>query len=157
MHVIAAKAVAFKLALSDSFKKYQQQIVTNAKALSNCLMDNKIKLVSDCTDNHMMLVDLRNLQITGKAAEKTLELAGITVNKNAIPFDTQSPMITSGIRIGTPAVTTRGMKEAEMDQIGKFIVDVLKHPEDEGVIRNIRQQVQGLCDGFPLYQEMTDQ
>jgi glycine hydroxymethyltransferase len=154
MHVIAAKAIAFKLALTDSFKLYQQQIVKNAKVLSICLMENGITLVSGGTDNHMMLVDLRNLNITGKDAEKTLEIAGITVNKNSIPFDTQNPLITSGIRIGTPAVTTRGMKEKEMGLIGTLIVDVLKHPEDPAVIRKTRQQVLELCGGFPLYQEM---
>jgi glycine hydroxymethyltransferase len=154
MHVIAAKAIAFKLALTDSFKLYQQQIVKNAKVLSTCLMENGITLVSGGTDNHMMLVDLRNLNITGKDAEKTLEIAGITVNKNSIPFDTQNPLITSGIRIGTPAVTTRGMKEKEMGLIGTLIVDVLKHPEDPAVIRKTRQQVLELCGGFPLYQEM---
>jgi len=156
MHIIAAKAVALKLALADSFKKYQQQIVKNAKVLSTSLTNNGITLVSGGTDNHMMLVDLRNLNITGKAAEKALELAGITVNKNAIPFDTQSPMITSGIRIGTPAVTTRGMKEAHMNLIGELIVDVLKHISDENVIRRTRQKVLDLCEGFPLYQETPD-
>ena len=154
MHVIAAKAVAFKLALTDSFKKYQHQVVKNAKTLSNCLMDNGITLVSGGTDNHMMLVDLRNLNITGKAAEKILEIAGITVNKNSIPFDTQNPLITSGIRIGTPAVTTRGMKENEMNLIGELIVTVLKHPEDQDMIRKTRKRVLELCEGFPLYQEM---
>jgi glycine hydroxymethyltransferase len=154
MHVIAAKAIAFKLALTDSFKQYQRQIVKNAKVLSECLMENGIILVSGGTDNHMMLVDLRNLNITGKAAEKTLELSGITVNKNAIPFDTQNPMITSGIRIGTPAVTTRGMKENEMRLIGELIVNVLKHPENQAVIEKTRQQVLELCEGFPLYQEI---
>jgi glycine hydroxymethyltransferase len=154
MHVIAAKAVAFKLALTDSFKKYQQQVVKNAKVLSECLMGSGITLFSNGTDNHMMLVDLRNLNITGKDAEKTLELAGITVNKNAIPFDTQNPMITSGIRIGTPAVTTRGMKENEMRLIGEMIVNVLKHPENTDVIEKTRKGVLDLCEGFPLYQEM---
>jgi glycine hydroxymethyltransferase len=154
MHVIAAKAVAFKLALAESFKQYQRQIVKNAKALSGVLMDNGITLVSGGTDNHMMLVDLRNLNITGKAAELTLELAGITVNKNAIPFDTQNPMVTSGIRIGTPAITSRGMKENEMRFIGALIVEVLKNSENPDVIRKTRQRVLELCEGFPLYQEL---
>ncbi len=154
MHVIAAKAIAFKLALADSFKQYQRQIVKNAKVLSECLMDSGITLVSGGTDNHMMLVDLRNLNITGKDAEKALEMAGITVNKNAIPFDTQNPTITSGIRIGTPAVTTRGMKENEMRTIAGWIVNVLKHIEDPEIIRKTRRQVMELCEGFPLYQEL---
>jgi glycine hydroxymethyltransferase len=154
MHVIAAKAIAFKLALADSFKQYQRQIVKNAKVLSECLMDSGITLVSGGTDNHMMLVDLRNLNITGKDAEKALEMAGITVNKNAIPFDTQNPTITSGIRIGTPAVTTRGMKENEMRTIAGWIVNVLKHLEDPEIIRKTRRQVMELCEGFPLYQDL---
>ena len=153
MQVIAAKAVAFKLALADSFKVYQRQIVKNASTLAGFLMDNGIRLVSSGTDNHMMLVDLSNLNITGKVAEQKLEQAGITVNKNTIPFDTQSPFVTSGIRIGTPAVTTRGMKENEMTRIGGFIVDVLKQPENEEVIRRVKEDVHQLCAGFPLFPE----
>ena len=151
MHIIAAKAVAFKLALTDEFKTYQRQIVKNAAALAGFLMDNGIQLVSSGTDNHMMLVNLSSLGITGKDAENRLEQAGITVNKNTIPFDTQSPFVTSGIRIGTPAITTRGMKEAEMARIGGFIVEVLKHPDDESVIRQVRQNVARLCADFPLF------
>ena len=151
MHIIAAKAVAFKLALTDEFKTYQQQIVKNAAALAGFLMDNGIQLVSSGTDNHMMLVNLSSLGITGKDAENRLEKAGITVNKNTIPFDTQSPFVTSGIRIGTPAITTRGMKEAEMARIGGFIVEVLKRPDDESVIRQVRQNVTRLCADFPLF------
>ena len=151
MHIIAAKAVAFKLALTDEFKTYQRQIVKNAATLAGFLMDNGIQLVSSGTDNHMMLVNLSSLGITGKVAENRLEQAGITVNKNTIPFDTQSPFVTSGIRIGTPAVTTRGMKEAEMARIGGFIVEVLKHPDDESVIRQVRQNVTRLCADFPLF------
>ncbi len=151
MHIIAAKAVAFKLALSDSFKQYQKQIIANASALATFLMDNGIQLVSNGTDNHMMLVDLRNLKLTGKDAEQKLERAGITVNKNTIPFDTQSPFITSGIRIGTPAVTTRGMKEAEMKRIGAFIVDILKNPNDVKIINRVRENTHELCAGFPLF------
>ncbi len=153
MHVIAAKAVAFKLALADSFKVYQQQIIKNASTLAGYLMDNGISLVSSGTDNHMMLVDLSNLNITGKEAEQKLEHAGITVNKNTIPFETQSPFVTSGIRIGTPAVTTRGMKEEEMKQIGGFIVDVLKQTDNEEVIRRVKENVNKLCAGFPLFPE----
>ncbi len=151
MHIIAAKAVAFKLALTDEFKTYQRQIVKNAATLAGFLMDNGIQLVSSGTDNHMMLVNLSSLGITGKDAENRLEKAGITVNKNTIPFDTQSPFVTSGIRIGTPAITTRGMKEAEMARIGGFIVEVLKHPDDESVIRQVRQNVTRLCADFPLF------
>ncbi|MBC2714157.1 MAG: serine hydroxymethyltransferase [Desulfobacteraceae bacterium] len=153
MHVIAAKAVAFKLALTDSFKRYQKQIVKNASTLAGFLMDNGIRLVSNGTDNHMMLVDLSNLNITGKVAEQKLEHAGITVNKNTIPFDTQSPFVTSGIRIGTPAVTTRGMKEEEMKRIGGFIVDVLKQPDNEEMICRVKESVNKLCAGFPLFPE----
>lgn len=151
MHVIAAKAVAFKLALADSFKVYQQQIVKNAATLAGFLMDNGIRLVSNGTDNHMMLVDLSNLNITGKEAERNLEHSGITVNKNTIPFDTQSPFVTSGIRIGTPAVTTRGMKENEMKQIGGFIVDVLKHPDNDETIQRVKENVNELCANFQLF------
>ena len=153
MHVIAAKAVAFKLALQDGFKRYQAQIVKNAQALAGHLMENGVELISNGTDNHMMLVDLTNLGITGKDAETSLEKAGITVNKNNIPFDTQSPFVTSGIRIGTPAVTTRGMKTDEMRTIGDFIVDVLKHAEDEDLIRRTRERVHEFCAQFPLFQE----
>ncbi|MCF8027804.1 MAG: serine hydroxymethyltransferase [Desulfobacteraceae bacterium] len=151
MHVIAAKAVAFKLAASEQFKAYQADVVANARALASVLQQNGVDLISEGTDNHMMLADLRNLSITGKKAEEALGMAGITVNKNTVPFDTESPFVTSGIRIGTPAVTTRGMKEAEMQKIGAFILDVLKHPDDTARIEGIRQQVQELCAGFPLF------
>lgn len=153
MHVIAAKAVAFKLAKSEGFRKYQSRVVKNAAVLANHLMQEGIKLISDGTDNHMMLADLRNLGITGKTAEETLEKAGITVNKNTVPFDTESPFVTSGIRIGTPAVTTRGMNEPEMEKIGRFIIDALKNPGDSQRIEDIRKQVTDLCEGFPLYTE----
>ena len=151
MHVIAAKAVAFKMAKSRSFKDYQARVVHNARTLAGVLQENGIELISGGTDNHMMLADLRNLGITGKKAEEVLGMAGITVNKNAVPFDTESPFVTSGIRIGTPAVTTRGMKEAEIKKIGGYIVDVLKHPDDADRIDQIRKQVETLCSGFPLY------
>jgi glycine hydroxymethyltransferase len=153
MHVIAAKAVAFKIAMTDAFKNYQRQVIKNAATLADLLMNSGIRLISGGTDNHLMLVDLSNLNITGKAAEQKLEQAGITVNKNTIPFDTQSPFVTSGIRIGTPALTTRGMKEAEMKRIGGFITDVLTHPEDDAVIRRIRTEVHDLCGDFPLFPE----
>jgi len=151
MHVIAAKAVAFKEASTESFKIYQQTVVENARSLAAFLMKNGAKLVSDGTDNHMMLADLRSLNITGKDAEKVLEQAGITVNKNAVPFDDQSPKITSGIRIGTPSVTTRRMKAPEMEIIGKCIIEVLRHPDDEILIKKVRAEVQQLCDNFPIY------
>ncbi len=151
MHIIAAKAVAFKEALSEDFKTYQKQVVENSKMLAACLMKNGVKLVSEGTDNHMMLADLRNLNVTGKAAQEILENAGITVNKNTIPFETQKAAVTSGIRIGTPAVTSRGMKTPEMEIIAKLIVDVLKNPADENVIRRVRTKVYELCDAFPIY------
>jgi deoxycytidylate deaminase len=131
MHVIAAKAVAFKEALSDSFRTYQENIVKNAKALAANLLKEGIRLVSGGTDNHLMLLDLRNLDITGKDAQELLGRAGITVNKNSIPFETRSPFVTSGIRIGTPTITTRGMAETEMATIAKLIVDTLRNPHDE--------------------------
>lgn len=151
MHIIAAKAVAFKLALLDSFKVYQRQVVKNAAALAGYLMDRGIRLMSGGTDNHLMLVDLRNLGITGKDAERVLERAGITVNKNTIAHDPQGPFITSGIRIGTPAVTTRGMKEGEMNYIAEWIGRVLKHPTDQTVIQRVKKEVVDLCAGFPLF------
>jgi len=150
MHIIASKAVAFKEALTESFKTYQMNVVKNAKALAEHLMKEDIKLTSDGTDNHMMLVDLQNLHITGKDAEEHLGRAGITVNKNSIPFEKLSPFITSGIRIGTPTITTRGMKEPEMEVIAKLIVDVLKNLNDETVIKNTRAKVLELCEAFPV-------
>ena len=151
MHVIAAKAVALKEALSPEFKSYQQQIIKNARALAQALMSNGFRLTSGGTDNHLMLVDLRKSELTGKVAQETLDRARITVNKNAVPFDTRSPFVTSGIRIGTPAVTTRGMKEKEMELIGDFIVRALKHPADEQVLRTIAGEVGELCRQFPVY------
>jgi len=153
MHVIAAKAVALKEALTPEFKAYQQQIVRNARALAQALQDRGFRLVSGGTDNHLMLVDLRNKGITGKAAEEALEEAGITVNKNMIPFDPQKPFIASGIRIGTPAVTTRGMKEGEMVVIGEWIARVLEQPTHE-VMREVAGEVKDLCRRFPLYQTL---
>jgi len=156
MHVIAAKAVALKEALTPEFKQYQEQIVKNAKKLAETLISEGLRLVTGGTDNHLMLVDLRPFKITGNIAEKALEKAGITVNKNTIPFDPEKPTVTSGIRIGTPAVTTRGMKEDEMVKIGKLISKVLRAPDDEKVISEVRKEVQELCDAFPLYQERYD-
>jgi len=151
MHVIAAKAVAFKEALSDSFVVYQKNVVENAKILANRLMDHGIRLVSGGTDNHMMIIDLRNLNITGKDAEDTLGRAGITVNKNSIPFEKLSPSVTSGIRIGTPAVTTRGMKAPQMQAIAELIVDVLQNYDNNDLIMNTKTKVHELCEAFPLY------
>jgi len=152
MHVIAAKAVAFKEALSESFQTYQKDIVKNADALAGHLMDSGLTLVSNGTDNHMMIVDLRNLKITGKDAEDALGRAGITVNKNSIPFETLGPAVTSGIRIGTPAITTRGMQGPEMKSIAELIVHVLQNPTDDEIIATTKENVFELCQGFPLYQ-----
>lgn len=149
MHIIAAKAVCFKEAFSDGFKEYQKQIVANATALAASLTQNDIRLVSGGTDNHLMLIDLTSKGITGKELEATLGQANITVNKNAIPFDTRSPFITSGIRIGTPAVTSRGMDEGDMIEIGDMIADIIKNGED--VVAAARQKVLALCEKRPLY------
>ena len=151
MHVIAAKAVALKEALAPGFKGYQQQIVANAKTLAATLIDEGLRLVSGGTDNHLMLVDVFARGITGKVAEAALEKAGITVNKNTIPFDTNSPMVASGIRIGTPALTTRGMKEPEMETIGRLIARALRAVENETELGAVRREVQRLCGRFPIY------
>lgn len=151
VHVIAAKAVAFKEALSKDFKDYQKKVVKNAKTLAEGLKKRGFKLVSDGTDNHLMLVDLTNFNITGKEAEEALDQAGITVNKNTIPFDTKPPTVTSGIRIGTPCVTTRGMGEEEMEEIAEIISTVIKNISNESVIKEMRKKVQSLCKKFPIY------
>jgi glycine hydroxymethyltransferase len=151
MHVIAAKAVAFKEALDPSFTDYCRQVVANAKALADELIARGFDVVSGGTDNHLMLVDLRNRNVTGKVAEKVLDLAGITVNKNTVPRETQSPFVTSGIRIGTPAVTTRGMREAEMRQIANLIEAALGAAEHESELASIRAEVRELALAFPLY------
>jgi len=148
MHVIAAKAVCFKQAMTPEFINYQKQIVINAKALANRLMELGYYLVSGGTDNHLMLVDLRNKGITGKQAEKALEEAGITVNKNTIPFDPQKPMVTSGIRIGTPAVTTRGMKEEDMEVIAEMINRVLNDTENQKIKDEVKKEVESFCKRF---------
>jgi len=149
-HVIAAKAVCFKEASTEAFKTYQRQIVKNAKVLADTLMSSGLKLVTDGTDNHLMLINLSKTEITGKDAETALEIAGITVNKNTVPFDQRSPFITSGIRIGTPAITTRGMNESEMKHIGEFMVRVLKDTQNMELLAKIKQEVKELCDQFPL-------
>jgi glycine hydroxymethyltransferase len=150
-HVIAAKAVAFKEALDPSFKKYCAHVVENAQALAKAFVGLGYELVSGGTDNHLMLIDLRNKGLTGKVAEKALDLAGITVNKNTVPKETQSPFVTSGIRIGTPAVTTRGMGVGEMEQIAALIDRVLVAPDDLGVAGQVKGEVKALAGKFPLY------
>jgi glycine hydroxymethyltransferase len=155
MHVIAAKAVCFKEALTPAFRRYQQQIVRNAAALAAALSAAGFRLVSGGTDNHLMLVDVFSKGLTGKVAEAALNRAAITVNKNAIPFDQNPPMVASGIRVGTPAVTTRGMGEAEMRQIAALIARVLDAPDDEAVTRAVRADVTALCAKFPLYPELV--
>ena len=151
MHVIAAKAVAFKEALEPEFAEYQKQIIRNANALALALMECGFDIVSGGTDTHLMLMDVRNKSLTGKDSEKALENAGITVNKNMVPFDNQSPFITSGVRLGTPALTTRGMKENEMRLIAEFINRVLENITSESVQEKVRKQVAELCEKFPLY------
>ena len=153
-HIIAAKAVAFKEALSENFKNYQMQVVFNAAALANTLKNNGFSLISGGTDNHLMLVDFRKSEMTGKQAEALLDEVGITVNKNKVPFDERSPFVTSGIRIGTPAVTTRGMKESEMVKIGELITEVLRNPDDEAIKNSVKKEVKLLCSKFPLYENI---
>ncbi|SMG45391.1 glycine hydroxymethyltransferase [Paenibacillus aquistagni] len=154
MHVIASKAVALGEALQPSFKAYAEQVVKNAQVLAESLMAQGLNLVSDGTDNHLVLIDTRNINITGKDAEKVLDEVGITVNKNAIPFDPTSPFVTSGIRIGTPAATSRGMDEAAMVKIGEIIALTLKNPTDEAVLSKARTMVRELTDQYPLYPEL---
>ena len=157
MHVIAAKAVCFKEALSPGFRTYQNQIVANAKRMASAIASAGFRLVSGGTDNHLMLVDVFSRGITGKAAEAALGRAGLTVNKNAIPFDTNPPMTASGIRIGTPAVTTRGMREAEMDTVAELIVRTLQAPDDAATASAVRTEVQRLCRAFPLMPDLVRQ
>jgi len=155
MHIIMAKAVAFGEALEDSFETYTKQIIKNAKTLSAKLSEFGFDIVSGGTDNHLMLIDLTNKNITGKQAENSLEKAGITVNKNMVPFDQRSPFVTSGIRIGTPAVTTRGMKENEMKLIADFMNDAINNFDDANKLEKIRHDVKQLCSGFPLYADLN--
>ena len=154
MHIIAAKAVCFKEAMQPSFADYARQIVANAARLASSLSSHGFRVVSGGTDNHLMLVDVFSKGLTGKVAEAALGKAGITVNKNAIPFDQNPPMVASGIRIGTPAITTRGMREPEMDQIGDLIARVLASPEDAGALGMVKDEVERLCRKFPLYPEL---
>jgi glycine hydroxymethyltransferase len=152
MHVIAAKAVCFQEALQPEFQEYQKQIVLNAKVLAEVLAREGFRIVSGGTDTHLMLVDVFSRQVTGKQAEQALERAGITVNKNAIPFDTNPPAIASGIRVGTPAVTSRGMQEPQMELIAHWISEVLNNLEDESVLKRVRSEVEALTEKFPLYE-----
>ena len=154
MHIVAAKAVCLKEAGEPTFKKYQEQVTTNAKRLASAVSSAGFRLVSGGTDNHLMLVDVFSKRITGKAAEATLGKAAITVNKNAIPFDQNPPMVASGIRLGTPAVTTRGMREPEMDIIGGLIARALRTPDDDRALTMVRMEVETLCRNFPLYPEV---
>ena len=153
MHVVAAKAVAFKEALSDEFKVYQQQVLDNAKALSDELVKKGFRIVSGGTDNHLMLVDLRSKNITGKEAQFLLDEIGITANRNTIPFEPLSPFVTSGIRLGTPALTTRGLKEEDIREVADIIADVIENREDGAVIETAKAKVQAICKKFPLYEE----
>lgn len=155
MHVIASKAVSFEEALQDDFKTYQQQVKDNAHALGEAFKEMGYNLVSDGTDNHLILIDLRNKGLTGKIAEESLDQANITLNKNMVPFDTESPFVTSGIRIGSPAMTTRGLKEDDFEEIARLIDRVLQAPEDNSVINQVQNEVKELCDQFPLYDYVT--
>jgi glycine hydroxymethyltransferase len=151
MHVIAAKAVALKEAMSPGFKEYQEQIVRNAKAMAGAIARRGYRLVSGGTDNHLFLVNLKDTPLTGKEAQEALDRVGITVNKNTVPFETRSPFVTSGIRAGTPAITTRGMKEREMERIGNLMADILSAPGDAGVEKRVAAAVRDICEAFPLY------
>ena len=151
MHVIAAKAVAFKEALSPAFKRYQQQVIANARVMAQGLLDRGYKIVSGGTDTHLMLVNLTNKGITGKEADAALDTAGIIVNKNAVPYDEKPPAVASGIRLGTPIVSTRGMKEAEMKEIVDLVDRVLQHRDDTAVLEQIRGQAKALCSRFPIF------
>lgn len=153
MHVIAAKAVAFKEALGEDFKTYQKQIISNAQALASELVKLDFHLVSGGTDTHLMLVNLNNKKLTGKEAEEALEKAGITVNKNTVPYETRSPFVTSGIRIGTPAVTSRGFKEKEMKTIAKWINDIIENRNNDDFLNNVKSEIKELCKSFPYYKQ----
>src|SRR5512145_1713932 len=151
MHIIAAKAVALKEAMAPEFKEYQARIVRNARAMARAIAGRGFRLVSGGTDNHLFLVNLKDTPLTGKEAQEALDRVGITVNKNTVPFETRSPFVTSGIRAGTPAVTTRGMGEKEMDAIGSYIADILSAPNDAAVQKRVAAGVRALCEAFPLY------
>ena len=152
MHIIAAKALAFGEALRSDFSDYQRQVLTNARVLAEELMRLGFDLVSGGTDNHLVLVDLTKKGITGKEAERALGQAGIVANKNSVPFDKRGPRVTSGLRLGTPALTTRGMKESEMKIVAGFIEKVLGSPQSDSTLTEVREAVLDLCSGFPIYQ-----
>ena len=152
MHVIAGKAVAFKEALSPAFKEYAQQIINNAQTMAKTLQEKNFRIVSGGTDNHLMLVDLTNKGITGKEAQNILDEVGITANRNTIPFEKLSPFVTSGIRLGSPALTTRGFKEEDFVEVANIIALVLDNPEDEASKEQARQRVAALCAKYPLYE-----
>lgn len=154
MHVIAAKAVGFAENLQPSFRVYSQQVIKNAVALAAELVKRGYNIISGGTDNHLMLVDLRNKNVTGKDAQEALDLAGITVNKNAVPFDDKSPLITSGVRIGTPAITTRGMREPQMSLIAEFIDRVITNRTRSEILTQVSNEVKTLCTSFPLYADL---
>ena len=154
MHVIAAKAIAFNEILDNSFKVYGQQVIANAQTMARSFVARGYQLISDGTDNHLMLIDLRNKNLTGKKAQETLDKAHITLNKNAVPFDDKSPFVTSGIRVGVPAITTRGMKEVHMETVVAMIDKVLMHADDENVIMSVRNEVKEFMQQFPLYPEL---
>jgi glycine hydroxymethyltransferase len=151
MHVIAAKAVAFKEAMSQDFRDYQEQVLDNARVMAKVLHERECRIVSGRTDCHLFLVDLRGKKLTGREAELALGKANITVNKNAVPNDPQKPMVTSGIRIGSPAMTTRGMREIEAEQLANLIADVIEAPDDERVAKRVAGEVKKLCERFPVY------
>jgi glycine hydroxymethyltransferase len=153
-HVIAAKAVAFNEILSDEFSAYAKQIILNAQAMAQSFVKRGYDLISQGTDNHLMLIDLRNKNLTGKKAQETLDKAHITLNKNAVPFDDKSPFVTSGIRVGVPAITTRGLKENHMDQVVDLIDRVLMSPDDAAMIESVREEVKRMMQAFPLYAEL---
>ncbi|PMP66009.1 MAG: serine hydroxymethyltransferase, partial [Thermodesulfobacterium geofontis] len=154
MNIIAAKAVCFKEALKPEFKSYQQQVVKNAKVIAEVFNKEGFRIISGGTDTHLILVDVSIKGLTGAEAEKLLEEAGITVNKNSIPFDTRPPRITSGIRIGTPAITTRGLKETEVEEVAYYMCEVLKNPDKENLRKNIREKVREICKKFPFYRKI---
>ena len=156
MHVIAAKAVALKEAMTPEFREYQAQIVRNAKAMAEAIIRRGFRLVSGGTDNHLFLVNLKDSPMTGKEGQEALERVAITVNKNTVPFETRSPFVTSGIRAGTPAITSRGMKEREMERIGNLIADILEAPADAAVQKRVAASVRDICDAFPLYKSHLD-
>jgi len=156
MHVLAAKAVALGEAMTEEFREYQRQIIANAKHMAKCMADLGFRIVSGGTDNHLFLVDLTPKNVTGNEAQIALEASGIMVNKNLIPFDTKTPGVTSGIRLGTPAITTRGMKEREMEIICEMIDAVLKRPGDRSFMDSTRARVREMCKSFPFYSRIYD-